>query len=44
MNIKKPATIIDEVKDAILSWDYFAQQAKVKPELKELISDHLLIL
>ena len=44
MNIKKPATIIDEVKAAILRWDYFAQQAKVKPELKELISDHLLIL
>jgi serine/threonine-protein kinase HipA len=44
MNIKKPATIIDEVKAAILKWDYFAQQAKVKPELKELISDNLLIL
>ena len=44
MNIKKPATVIDEVKAAILKWDYFAQQAKVKPELKDLISDNLLIL
>jgi serine/threonine-protein kinase HipA len=44
MSIKKAASIIDEVKDAVLKWEYFAELAKVKPELKELIGDTLLIL
>jgi len=44
MNIKKAASIIDEVKESVLRWEYFAKLAKVKLELKELISDTLLIL
>lgn len=44
MNIKKAANLIDEVGEAVMQWQTFADQAKVKPNLTDTIASTLLIL
>jgi serine/threonine-protein kinase HipA len=44
MNIKKAANLIDEVGAAVMQWQTFADQAKVKPNLTDTIASTLLIL
>ena len=44
MNIKKADGIIDQVNAAVGKWNEFAEQTKVKKELKEAISKTLLLL
>ncbi len=44
MNIKKADVIIDQVKAVVGKWIEFAEQTKVKKELKEAISKTLLLL
>ena len=44
MNIKKAATIINEVHTAVSKWDDFASQANVETVLREAIAKTLLLL
>lgn len=44
MNIKKANDIIDQVKTAIVGWNWYAQQTDVERNLKETIKKNLLIL
>lgn len=44
MNIKKVDVIIDQVNAAVGKWNEFAEQTKVKKELKDAISKTLLLL
>ena len=44
MNIKKAEVIIDQVHAAVGRWNEFAEQTKVKKDLKEAISKTLLLL
>jgi serine/threonine-protein kinase HipA len=44
MNIKKADVIIDQVHAAVGRWNEFAEQTKVKKDLKEAISKTLLLL
>ena len=44
MNIKKADIIIDQVQAAVGRWNEFAEQTKVKKDLKEAISKTLLLL
>jgi hypothetical protein len=44
MNIKKAATIINEVHAAVSKWDDFASQANVETVLREAIAKTLLLL
>jgi len=44
MNIKKAANLIDEVGAAVMQWQTFADQAKVKPNLTDTIASTLLLL
>lgn len=44
MNIKKAGVIIDQVNAAVGKWNEFAEQTKVKKDLKDAISKTLLLL
>lgn len=43
MNIRKPMDKIQQVKDAVIHWETFADQAKVKPQLRDAIRATLLV-
>jgi serine/threonine-protein kinase HipA len=44
MNIKKPGSIIDQVRDAIAQWERYAKQTDVEQNLKKAIGKNLLLL
>jgi serine/threonine-protein kinase HipA len=44
MNIKKPGSIIDQVRDAIALWETYAKQTDVEQNLKKVIGKNLLLL
>lgn len=44
MNIKKANAIIEQITESVKKWNYFAEQAKVEPKLKEKIGGLHLIL
>jgi serine/threonine-protein kinase HipA len=44
MNIKKPGSIIDQVRDAIALWETYAKQTDVEQNLKKAIGKNLLLL
>jgi serine/threonine-protein kinase HipA len=44
MNIKKPGSIIDQVRDAIGQWRKYSTQTNVEQNLKKVIGENLLLL
>jgi serine/threonine-protein kinase HipA len=44
MNVKDAKTIIAQVQQAVSRWNEFAEQTRVEPKLRELISKNLLLL
>lgn len=44
MNIKKPDAIINEVKEVVSRWKYFAGETMVKKELMEAIEKTLILI
>lgn len=44
MNIKKASAIIDQVREAVNKWSYFASLTHVKEDLKKAVEKTLLLL
>lgn len=44
MNVKKATTIVRQISETVAKWNYYAEQTKVEPQLRDAIEKTLLIL